>query len=142
MTLITGVERFYSGGESDKVTFREEDARRSLDPRLDLGKFSLAGFAWGNEDAGAQQLALALLADTLQDDHRATTLSHELTHRVISILPARWTITRTRILRHVEVIEFQMGTRPSPRSFFQAAAAGIRGVDYAWHVRSCEAAKS
>ena len=127
MTSTTGVERFYSGGEEGQVTFREEDARRSLDPRLDLGEFSLTGFAWGNVHAGAQQLALALLADALQDDHRATTLSQKLTRRVISILPARWTITRTRILQHVEIIELQLRAQPSPRIFFQAGAAGFEG---------------
>jgi hypothetical protein len=129
MTLITGVERFYSGGESGTVTFREEDARRPLDPRLDLGKLSLTGFAWGNVDASAQQLALALLADALQDDHRAATLAHEFAHRVISILPARWTITRTRILQHVEVIEFQLGLRPTPRSLFHVRTTAIPNID-------------
>lgn len=129
MTLITGVERFYSGGESGTVTFREEDARRPLDPRLDLENSSLTGFAWGNVDAGAQQLALALLAEALQDDHRAATLAHEFAHRVISILPARWTITRTRIFQHVEVIEFQLGLRPTPRSLFHVRATAIPGMD-------------
>jgi hypothetical protein len=102
-----GVERFYSTTASGEVTVREGRERRPLNKRLDLSQHLAEGFAWGNDKAGAQQLALALLADALSDDTKANQTYHEFASRVVSILPARWTITRTRILRHVAIIDYE-----------------------------------
>ncbi len=66
------------------------------------------GFAWGGGESGsaaAHQLALALLADALQDDARAVQLHHDFCSRVVAILPERWTMTRTRILAYAAHIE-------------------------------------
>lgn len=45
----------------------------SLDPRLDLREHSSDGLAWGYAGSGPAQLALALLADALDDE---TALEH------------------------------------------------------------------
>ena len=44
---------------------------RPLNPRLDLWSHSPTGFEWGYGGSGPAQLALALLADHLEDDKRA-----------------------------------------------------------------------
>ena len=99
------VERFYSGSGSE-VTVREGENKRTLDLRTDLLQ-QHTGFAWGHEGAGAEQLGLALLADALGNDARAMRLYREFTRRVIATLPERWTITRSRILAHVHMLDFQ-----------------------------------
>jgi Family of unknown function (DUF6166) len=105
-------EVFYCGETAGRVTVRSGKKRRPLDPRFDLRKHSLAGFAWGNADAGPAQLSLALLADTLHNDARALKLHHHFSRRVVTIFPERWTITRSRILAHVELIDQQAGPNP------------------------------
>jgi hypothetical protein len=101
-------EVFYSGEQAGQVTIRQGEAKRALDPRFDLRKHSPSGFTWGEGDAGPAQLALALLADALQSDARALQLHHRFNRRVVSIFPERWTITRSRVLAHVNMIEQQM----------------------------------
>jgi len=104
------VERFYSGeATGHQVTVREEGERLPLALRADLRRHSSA-FAWRlSVDPGCAQLALALLADALGDDSRAMRLQEAFRRRVVEILPDRWTITRSRILAHVEMLEYQMG---------------------------------
>jgi Family of unknown function (DUF6166) len=100
-------EVFYSGEPTGRVTVRQGETKRALDPRLDLHRHSPSGFTWGEGDAGPAQLALALLADALQSDARALQLHHRFSRRVVSIFPERWTITRSRVLAHVHMIEQQ-----------------------------------
>jgi hypothetical protein len=100
-------ERFYSGGNDGQVSVREGEDERPLDPRYDLRRYA-AFFAWGRTrpiEAGAAQLALALLADALGDDDRAKLHREQFEHRVISIMPNRWTISRPRIVAHVAMFE-------------------------------------
>ena len=59
-------EIFYSGEQPGRVTVRQGETKRPLDPRFDLHKHSPDGFAWDKGDAGPAQLALALLADARQ----------------------------------------------------------------------------
>ena len=99
------IERFYSGAGSE-ITVREGEDKRPLDIRPDLLQHD-TGFAWGHEGAGAEQLGLALLADALGNEARAIRLYREFTRRVIATLPERWTITRSRIVAHVHMLEFQ-----------------------------------
>ena len=101
-------EVFYSGEQTGRVTVRQGETKRALDPRFDLHKHSPSGFAWGEGDAGPAQLALALLADALQSDARALQLHHRFSRRVVSIFPERWTITRSRVLAHANMIEQQV----------------------------------
>jgi hypothetical protein len=102
-------EVFYSGEQHGLVTVRQGETKRPLDPRLDLQKHSPDSFAWDKGDAGPAQLALALLADALQSDARALQLHHRFYRRVVTILPDRWTITRSRVLAYVHMIEQQAG---------------------------------
>lgn len=108
-------ERFYRGEAQGEVTVREGAKRRPLDPRFDLRRHSSIGFAWGGIDGGAgpaQQLALALLADALQNDTRASRVHHDFNTRVVPLFPKRWTITRSRILAYVDRIEAEHNSMP------------------------------
>jgi Family of unknown function (DUF6166) len=121
------VERFYCGEAPRQVIFREGAERLPLEPRFDLRKHSSTGFGWGEGDAGsAQQLALALLADALRNDARALNVHQAFSRRVIPLFPARWTISRSRILAYVDRIEAEHNTMPSdvrpyPASLLQEA---------------------
>lgn len=111
MASSSGVERCYSGRPAGEVTVREGGEQRPLRVYPDRSRQSEVIFAWGNDGAGAQQLARSLLADALDDDTRASQLHTEFTIRVISNLPARWTITRTRILQYVNIMEYEKRVR-------------------------------
>ena len=90
------VERFYRGEPPREVTVREGAEKWPLDPRLHLRERSAAIFAWGPEEYNggpAHQPAVALLADALQDDARASALHRDFCTRVVAVLPARWTMT-------------------------------------------------
>lgn len=55
-----------------------------LDPRLDLRRHSPTGLEWGYCGSGPAQLALALLADHLQDDDLALELYQDFKRCVIA----------------------------------------------------------
>jgi len=105
-------EIFYSGEQAGQVTVREGETKRLLDPRFDLCKHSPPGFAWGNGNSVSAQLSLALLADALQNDGRALRLHNRFNGRVVTMLPARWTMTRSRILDYADMIERRAATTP------------------------------
>jgi hypothetical protein len=125
-------ERFYCGEAPGNVTVREGAERWPLDPRVDLLKHS-AGFGWGGADSNAgpaHQLALALLADALQNDARALRVHHNFNSRVVPLFPKRWTITRSRIVAYVEEIETEYNSiaaadMPRPDSFPPGATPSI-----------------
>jgi hypothetical protein len=96
-------ELFYSGRE-DRVVVREGEQSRSLDPRLDLDPEEQTRSGWGRENTVGIRLAVALLADALDDDKVAVDLAEAFTARVVVMLPDRWTMSRTRILSFVEII--------------------------------------
>jgi hypothetical protein len=102
-------EIFYSGDQAGQVTVRVGETKRPLDPRFDLRKSSSAGFAWGKADSVSAQLSLALLADALANDERAL---QRFNRRVVTMLPARWTITRSRILDYADMIEHPAAAIP------------------------------
>ncbi len=105
-------EIFYSGEQAGQVTVREGETKRPLDPRFDLCKHSPPGFAWGNGSSVSAQLSLALLADALRDDGRPLRLHNRFNGRVVRMLPARWTMTRSRILDYADMIERRAATTP------------------------------
>jgi Family of unknown function (DUF6166) len=131
-------ERFYSGFGS-QVTVRESADKRSLDVRVDLRNYSTI-FGWGSDSLGAAQLSLALLADALGDDRRALQLSQDFKGRVVIDLPARWTMTRSRILAHAQILELQRlqatyNERLSNRDPAVPANVSdeVRPTDSSWH---------
>lgn len=72
--------------------------RRPLNPRLDLWNHSPTGFEWGYGGSGPAQLALALLADHLDDDEQAVALHQDFKRAVVAKLDRRaWTLTSEQI---------------------------------------------
>jgi len=55
-----------------------------LDPRYDLRKHSPTGFEFGYEGSGPAQLALALVADALDNDDRALRCYQGFKRRVVA----------------------------------------------------------
>ncbi len=120
--MISGsVERFYSGKASGEVTVREGSLTRILGPRPGPSGEEPRPFTWGRDESGAAQLAFALLADALCDDAEATRLHQNFRHRVIANFPDRWTITRTRILAHVQIMKYRSGRQASTGQVATAA---------------------
>ena len=96
-------ERFYCGRE-DRVVVREGELSQPLDLRLDLDSEGQTRLKWGRENDKGKRLAVALLADALNDDTRTVNLAEAFTARVVTMLPARWTMSRARVLSFVMII--------------------------------------
>jgi hypothetical protein len=108
-------ERFYSGQRDGKVMFRDGVGgapKRPLVPRDVLFRQGERGFMRPSDGTGQSQIALTLLADALGDEARALEIHEQFNRRVVALFPERWTITRTRVLSYLAIIEFeqQMGT--------------------------------
>jgi len=77
-----------------------------LNPRLDLWSHSPTGFEWGYLGSGPAQLALALLADHLNDDEEAVRLHQEFKQVVVANLDRRsWRLTGEQIQRIVNALK-------------------------------------
>lgn len=89
----------------------EEDGEVSLlNPRLDLCNHSPAGLEWGYSGSGAAQLALALAADVLGDDHKAEAIYQKLKFKLVGGLPHEgWVLTEGRIRSAIDAIEYDRG---------------------------------
>jgi hypothetical protein len=69
-----------------------------LNPRLDLWNHSPTGYEWGYGGSGPAQLALALLADCLDDEGDAIGWHQDFKSAVVAGLPyAGWTLTEEEI---------------------------------------------
>ena len=78
---------------------------RPLNPRLDLWNHSPTGFEWGYGGSGPSQLALALLADCLNDDQRALALYQDFKWKVTAGLPREgWTLTDDAINQALQTL--------------------------------------
>jgi hypothetical protein len=78
---------------------------RPLRFRLDLRNHSPAEFEWGYGGAGPVQLALAILADHLDDDQEALDLHQRFKWFTVAELPRHyWKLTGSDIERALEVI--------------------------------------
>jgi hypothetical protein len=98
-------EIFYCGEAAHRVSVREGDAKRPLEPRGDLSNQNKVQFGWGRQEGDPAQLSVALLADALGDDRRAIKLHQHFNNRVVSILPKRWIMSRSRVLAYVRMME-------------------------------------
>jgi hypothetical protein len=71
---------------------------RPLRPRFDLRRHSPTGFEWGYGGSGPAQLALAILADFLEDDDLALTVYQDFKRAVIAGIDGdEWTLTGDQI---------------------------------------------
>ena len=81
----------------------ESNPRTALPPRLDLFNHSPTGFGWGYGGSGAAQLALAILADFLDDDELAVRLHQPFKAEVIAGMPREeWELNTDFIREWVE----------------------------------------
>jgi len=91
------------------VKVDDEHGTRMLDPRNDLMNHSPNGFEWGYGGSGPAQLALAILADALQDDERALRLHQRFKDRMIAPIDGdEFTMTAARVRHVVLEIEKEM----------------------------------
>lgn len=96
-----------SSGAYNLVEVHDRNKRTLLDPRLDLAKHSNGEFLWGLHSftrhgcGPAQQLALAILADYLEDDAVALQYYQSFNVRMVSKFQIRhgsvWTLTGDEI---------------------------------------------
>src|SRR5436309_9650158 len=115
--------RTYRGRRAGHVPEVTADGR-SLDPRLDLWNHSPTGFEWGYGGSGPAQLALALLADHLDDDDEAVELHQEFKREVVAKFGRRgWTLTSEHIRQAADALR-----AGSPVSL--AAVSSQKGGDH------------
>lgn len=89
------------------VTVKQDgEPDRKLDRRLDLANHSPDGFSWGYAGSGCAQLALALLADVMEDDGIAVRLHQQFKFAVITPMPITepFKMTSEEVLAHVAKI--------------------------------------
>jgi Family of unknown function (DUF6166) len=101
-------ERFYSGRRDGYVTVRDGvpgAAKRPLEPRSVLFKRGEKGFASPGD--GSAQIALTILADALGDETSAIRTHEYFSRRVVAQFPDCWTISRSRVLAYVNLIEHE-----------------------------------
>jgi hypothetical protein len=99
---------FRRDGSGDAVVRRVRRHKQYLLPaRFDLWNHSPTGFEWGYGGSGPAQLALAILADALDDDARASKLHQEFKWNVIARLDRNqpWLLSRAAVLAAVNTIE-------------------------------------
>ena len=77
-----------------------------LNPRLDLQKQRYTGFDWGFLGTGPSQLALALLADCLDDEDEADSLHQDFASAVVAGLASDgWILTDEEIRETLDAME-------------------------------------
>jgi hypothetical protein len=82
-----------------------------LDPRHDLHNHSPDGFEWGYPGSGPAQLALAILADHLQDDEQAVNLHQRFKWSVVAKLSEHnWMLTTRDIELALNAIQEREGS--------------------------------
>lgn len=86
-----GVKHYLGERTIDGISVTVDGA--PLDPRLDLKKLSPEGFEWTYEGAAPAQLALALLADHLEDDQRALALHEAFMRTAVANFENDWEMT-------------------------------------------------
>ncbi|MBP3955351.1 hypothetical protein J8F10_08670 [Gemmata sp. G18] len=88
------------------------DGAYLLNPRYDLRNHSPDGFNFGYAGSGPSQLALALLADALDDDDRAQGIYQTYKFKVIGRLEGdRFELTEENIRQKVTELEAERGRK-------------------------------
>lgn len=75
-----------------------------LAARTELRQFSELGFEWTYEGPECQQLALAILADHLDDDARAIALSEAFMREVVAYFDNDWEMNSADVDTAIEAI--------------------------------------
>ena len=76
-----------------------------LDARTDLKRLSKSGFEWTYEGKGPAQLALAILADCLEDDTKALALYEGFMSEIVANLDNDWELTAAQVEGAVAALE-------------------------------------
>ena len=100
-------ERYYSRGPDGELTARDGPGgvqRRLFSPGSVFNKPAAAGPGHAASST-SDQLAFRLLADALGSEVLAGAAQDYFSRRVMSLLPARFTMTRSRVKAYVEMIE-------------------------------------
>ncbi len=94
----------YQGKRTGTGCIVEKDGE-VLDWRLDLFNHSPSGLEWGYNGSGSAQLALAILADYLDDDDEAVQLHQDFARLCIAGLEHdEWEMTENQVRRTVLVL--------------------------------------
>ena len=92
----------------------DDSASTELPMRLDLASLPSSAFEWGGFDEGSGQLALALCADVLGDDH-GEAVCHKFKTAVVARFPlAGFRITATAIEEWARELEQTCRVPPIP----------------------------
>jgi Family of unknown function (DUF6166) len=104
---------------------------RRLPLRLDLRDDAASGFEWGYEGSGPAQLALAILADFLDDDPRAVRLHQAFMREIIGHLDAEsWEMPEGTVAAWVLNSELQTAEfQPDLPFCVDGAARAIKAGD-------------
>jgi hypothetical protein len=99
------IQKRYEGRRSDGQVFVTVNGD-ALNPRFDLSSHSPDGFEWGYAGSGPAQLALALLADCLDDEQEALEWYQDFKSAVVAGLPREgWTLTDEEIRDTITAFE-------------------------------------
>ena len=93
-------ERFYSCQREGDVTVRENRSKRPLQNRFD---YRMHVTERSSHPSAHARLAFNLLADALDNEHRAGEVHEYFARRVVTLLPHRFTISRSRLLAYVDL---------------------------------------
>ncbi len=95
--------KVYTGNRTfDGIDVRVDG--RPLDPRLDLRTVSRNGFEWSFEGASPEQLAVAILADAV-DDATALRLSRPFMTAIVANFGNEWEMTEADVAEAVRALE-------------------------------------
>jgi hypothetical protein len=89
------------------VMIVDDDRLRVLPMQLDLFNHSPTGFEWGYGGSGPAQLALALLADALDDDAIAVILHQRFKWKFIATMPqdVTWQMSRQEVVDKANLVK-------------------------------------
>lgn len=96
-------ERLYFGRQEGEVTVRDAGGKkRPLQNRFDYRKYVSER---AQNPSPHARLAFNLLADALDNERRAAEVADYFARRVMPQLPQRFTISRSRLLAYVDLID-------------------------------------